>query len=352
MLHSLTLWRRTICRSYAALHTLHIFCQEVDHMSAARDGHFGQAVCSGPELRALLQEQLEVLDTALGFVDQLTRDYPEMPEAVAARSMLTICLNAATVQAEAAPVYFAAGRHLKQVADYLTGLEKASDQVAVCLAKVGRQPVSHGLQTILAALTGQQAKVSLWCQKLASSAGRLASPQLPDDSEQVLHCLLFRSLLGIQEVLKSLNDVVSKEAEADDSSRTNTCLVLMNQLVAKFPKLKAAAAAQSAGRLAARFQLEPSAQLYWGLTDSVQILAVYKSSLTSLLATCLDFTREFAKLLSVVLKVFHQVAIQVNLQARYRRRSLGRSTGTTYTKIPYCFVSLLLTKNKFSFTET
>jgi hypothetical protein len=318
MLASLTAWRQAACRSYAALHTLHTFAREADQMTAdgqkpPADGKQPPAVAAGPELSALLQEHLGCLDTAYNFLDQLARDYPEMSEAAAAKSMLAGCLSTASGLAEAAPAYFASGSHVTQVAGGLAALSRARDQVALCLARVGQQPVSQGLKTVLSSLDGLCVKVERWCAQTRKSWDIThASAQLSTgDFELDLHCLLFRSLLGVQEMLKSLNDVKKNDGNLEESSNSN-CLLVMNQLVTRFPKLKAVGVVQAAERLAARFQLEPSGSLCAGLADSLQILATYRASLTALLATCLHFTRQFAKLLSVVLKVFHQVAIQVN----------------------------------------
>ncbi len=309
MLASLTAWRQAACRSYTALHTLHTFAREADHMTA--DGQQPPAVAAGPELSALWQEHLGCLDTAYTFLDHLARDYPEMAEAAEAKSMLSGCLSTASGLAEAAPAYFASGSHVTEVAGGLAALSRARDQVAVCLARVGQQPVSQGLKTILSSLDGLCVKVERWCEQtrkiwdITHSSAQLST----SDFELDLHCLLFRSLLGVQEMLKSLNDVKKTDGNVEESHIN--CLLVMNQLVTRFPKLKAVGVAQAAERLAARFQLEPSGSLCAGLADSLQVLATYRASLASLLATCLHFTRQFAKLLSVVLKVFHQVAIQV-----------------------------------------
>ncbi len=311
MLASLTAWRQAAYRSYAALHTLQTFAREADHMTS--DSQQPPAVAAGPELSALLQEHLGCLDTAYTFLDQLSRDYPEMSEATEAKSMLAGCLSTASGLAEAAPAYFACGSHVTQVAGGLAALSSARDQVAVCLARVGQQPVSQGLKTVLSSLDGLCVKVERWCAQtrkiwdITHSSAQLSTGDIDLD----LHCLLFRSLLGVQEMLKSLNDVKKNQENLEESSNSN-CLLVMNQLVTRFPKLKAVGVAQAAERLAARFQLEPSRALCAGLAESLPVLATYRASLTSLLATCLHFTRQFAKLLSVVLKVFHQVAIQVS----------------------------------------
>jgi len=266
MLTSLTAWRHAASRSYAALHTIHTFSRETDQMTT--DGQYPLAAAGGLELTALLQEQLGCLDTAIGFVNQLARDYPEMPEAVEAKSMLSVCLTTASALAEAAPLYFASGHHLTQVADSLAALGRARDKVAVCLVKVGRQPVSQGLKTIHTSLEGLCVKVESWCQQTRKSFAAMQPAQLStDESDLDLHCLLFRSLLGVQEMLKSVNEVGKDEGE--ESSRT--CLVVMNQLVARMPKLKAVGMAQAAERLAARFQLEPSGSLCVSLADSLQV---------------------------------------------------------------------------------
>ena len=299
MLASLTAWRRVVCRSFSALHTLHVFSREVELMAAD-----GPAARSGPELAALLQEQLQVVETALGFVDQLSRDYPEMVEAAEAKNKLAACLSLAAGLAESAPVYFAAVSHVTQLAACLPPLARARDQMVECLSKLGHQPVSKGLAIIVASLNGHLSKVQSWCEDSKMTSVPLEGEEV---IEAGLHCLLFRSLLGVQEMLKNLSKV-SNDGGSDPSSST---LVVMNQLTARIPKLKAGAVAQAAGHLAARFALEPSVDLCSGLADSLQVLATYRAGLTSLLSTCLAFTREFAKLLSVILKVFHQIAIQV-----------------------------------------
>jgi hypothetical protein len=310
MLASLTAWRQAACRSYAALHTLHTFAREADPITS--DSLQPPAVAAGSELSALLQEHLGCLDTAYNFLDQLARDYPEMSEAAEAKSMLAGCLSTASGLAEAAPAYFASGSQVTEVAGGLAALSRARDQVAVCLARVGQQPVSQGLKTILSSLDGLCFKVKRWCAQtrkiwdITHSSAQLSTGDIDLD----LHCLLFRSLLGVQEMLKSVNDVKKNEENLEGSSNSN-CLLVMNQLVTRFPKLKAVGVAQAAERLAARFQLEPSRSLCAGLADSLEVLATYRASLAALLATCLHLTRQFAKLLSVVLKVFHQVAIQV-----------------------------------------
>jgi hypothetical protein len=254
---------------------------------------------------------MQVLETALGYCDQLARDYPELPEAAEARAGLAACLGTATGIAATAPVFFAASSHVAQLADFQPSLSAPRDRMAACINKLGPQhPVALGLQTVLATFDQCSAKVEAWCKNTSMLAS--TDEKQDNDVEAGLHCLLFKSILGVQEMLKSLGDLVqpnnSDEGSADNGRPT---VILMNQLAARLPKLKAAAVATAAGRLATRFQLAPSAGLCAGLADSLLILRTYQASLTALLGMCLSFSREFAKLLSVVLKVFHQIAIQV-----------------------------------------
>ena len=287
-LDTLTSWRKTVLRLSNQLQTIKTFCREV---KGIQDGE----VYTAAEYRAVLQGLMLNLNSVVLVLQHFNQDYPEIKESSSTLALAKTTLAHASSYSSTAPTYFVSTARFEQLSGLRSKVEKLAEEIQTCSTLVSKQPVEQRLQAT-------QTKVGEVLSLLSSPKLCQKLSPLDPKVQKGLGKTLFKSLLGIQSMLKNLNSFKEEDS----------WLHKMKEMVEAVPKYKCLSLVRDLESCVKMFALVPESrlELFTVLSDVVQMLDVYRCSLESILNSCMLVSREFSKLLSVILKIFRTIAVQ------------------------------------------
>ena len=289
-LASLDAWRQTIIKFSNRLSILTTLCSEVKAVAFAKEkawpaGRFNGAV------EAALAELVPVVC----ILEQFVRDFPEVKEAEAPLNTVKALVKKLTKIADSAPQFFVSEVRLESLRGHKVDTDISVKGIEACLALVSGRPVAQRL-------VHAREKVVRARELLSQSHNCNANTEAQLMVEQKSDRALFKTLLGLQAMLKNLNSFTEDQV----------WISVVSGIVSNIPKYKCLGLVKDLEDIVQVFNLVPEERQHTFslLKDVVEMLDIYKSSLTSLLRSGMLMMREFSKLLSVLLLVFRQIAVQ------------------------------------------